>query len=97
MKLSQGEYVATDKVENGYATCPLVFQLFAYGESSKNHLVGILVPDLPVFSQLVSKVWNKKVEEGDSDNLRAAAKDPEVMKKVASVLDQAATESGLQG
>jgi long-chain acyl-CoA synthetase len=97
MKLSQGEYIATDKVENGYATCPLVFQLFAYGESSRNYLVGILVPDLPVFAQLVSKVWNKKIEESDNDSLKAAAKDPEVIKKVASVLDQAATESGLQG
>ncbi|PVF93682.1 acetyl-CoA synthetase-like protein [Serendipita vermifera] len=97
MKLSQGEYVATDKVENGYATCPLVFQLFAYGQSSQNHLVGILVPDLPVFAQLVSKVWNKKVEESDKGSLEAAAKDPEVVKKVASVLGHAAKDSGLQG
>ncbi|KAG8855813.1 hypothetical protein FRB91_001648 [Serendipita sp. 411] len=38
MKLSQGEYVALDKVENGYATCPIIAQLFVYGNSQKNHL-----------------------------------------------------------
>ncbi|GFN94937.1 acyl-CoA synthetase long-chain family member 1 [Plakobranchus ocellatus] len=44
-KLSQGEYVATEKVENVYKTSPFVGQIFVDGDSLQPCLMGIVVPN----------------------------------------------------
>ena len=43
-KLQQGEYVAPEKIENKLEKCKYVEQIFVYGDSLQNYLVGILVP-----------------------------------------------------
>ena len=44
-KLSQGEYVAPEKIESLFATSKYVLQSFVYGDSLRNHLVAIIVPN----------------------------------------------------
>ncbi|GIX63542.1 long-chain acyl-CoA synthetase, putative [Babesia caballi] len=42
-KLSQGEYIAPDKLESLYVGSPFVEQIFIWGESKRSHIVGIIV------------------------------------------------------
>ena len=43
-KLAQGEYVASEKVENSYLTSKYVAEAFLYGDSLKSYCVSIVVP-----------------------------------------------------
>jgi long-chain acyl-CoA synthetase len=43
-KLSQGEYVAAERVENVYSKSPVVGQIWVYGNSFKSFVVAAIVP-----------------------------------------------------
>ncbi len=58
LKLSQGEYVAVEKVENILLQSVLVSQLCVYGDSNQNKLVAVVVPDSDALKDWVSKRGN---------------------------------------
>ncbi|XP_045113727.1 long-chain-fatty-acid--CoA ligase 1-like isoform X2 [Portunus trituberculatus] len=45
-KLSQGEYIAPEKIENIYVRSQYVSQVFVHGESLKSSVVAIVVPEV---------------------------------------------------
>jgi long-chain acyl-CoA synthetase len=45
-KLSQGEYVAPEKVENIYKQNSVVSDVFLYGDSYKSYNIAIIVPNI---------------------------------------------------
>ncbi|KAL3273201.1 hypothetical protein HHI36_014657 [Cryptolaemus montrouzieri] len=47
-KLSQGEYIVPEKIENVYIRSQYVQQVFVHGESLKSCIVAIVVPDVDV-------------------------------------------------
>ncbi|CAK4737292.1 unnamed protein product [Aphanomyces euteiches] len=51
-KLSQGEYIAPEKIENILVTSPYVVQPFVYGDSLHAVLVAIIVPDEDAITSL---------------------------------------------
>ncbi|XP_063969478.1 long-chain-fatty-acid--CoA ligase 5-like [Lytechinus pictus] len=54
-KLSQGVYIAPERIENVYLREPLVAQAFVTGDTTKNSLVGIMVPDQEELEKFAKK------------------------------------------
>lgn len=57
-KLSQGEYIAPERIENAYVGAELICHAFVYGDSSRNNLVGIFCVD-----EEMAKKWATEREQ----------------------------------
>lgn len=97
MKLSQGEYVALERIENVYAACPVVQQIYVHGDSLQSYLLAVVIPDPVVLARLTSEVWEKSVSETDSRTLDEAVKDEKVVKAVLDMLTKDGARYGLKG
>lgn len=97
MKLSQGEYVALEKIENLYSNTSLINQLYVHGESLQSYLVAVLVPDLIQFAAVVSELSGKKIAPEDVRTLSAACEDERVVGHILSLLTKVAKDNGLKG
>ncbi len=51
LKLSQGEFVATSRLEAVFAVSPLVRQIFVYGNSERSYLLSVVVPTADTLQQ----------------------------------------------
>eukprot|EP01025_Chloroclados_australasicus_P041652 TRINITY_DN4426_c0_g1_i1.p1 TRINITY_DN4426_c0_g1~~TRINITY_DN4426_c0_g1_i1.p1 ORF type:complete len:662 (-),score=87.70 TRINITY_DN4426_c0_g1_i1:314-2299(-) len=85
-KLSQGEYVAAEKLENTYKLNELVDQIFVYGNSFESQLVAIVVPNQEKISEI----------SGVAD-FSAACLDKDAIEKVRKSLLETATNAKLKG
>jgi long-chain acyl-CoA synthetase len=85
--------VSAEKVELVYVNSPFVMQIFVYGDSNRNFLVAVVVPD----EGFVRKSWNG---EGGLDE-KALWKDvcasEGLNKRVLADMDEKAKEFGLLG
>ncbi|KAG9028636.1 hypothetical protein FRB95_006267 [Tulasnella sp. JGI-2019a] len=90
MKLAQGEYVALEKIENTYSACPVVGQVYVHGDSLKDHLIAVVVPDPVILSQVVG-------HDVSGSKLSKACDDPKVADEVLKMLSQTAKKAGLKG
>jgi long-chain acyl-CoA synthetase len=84
-KLSQGEYIAPEKIEIIYSRCSLVAQTFVYGDSFKSFLVGIVVPD--------PETLKKHYPDAD---IRALCADRNVKALVLDEMNKVGRENGLK-
>ena len=68
-KLSQGEYIAPEKLENIFVLSPFIAQSMVYGDSLKSNVVAVVIPE----EAEVTK-WQKEKGLGSADE---ALRDPE--------------------
>jgi len=97
IKLSQGEFVALEKIENVYAACPVVQQIYVHGDSLQSYLVAIVIPDPVILAKITSEVWKKRVSGADLRTLDEAVKDERVVKVVLDMLTKDGVRYGLKG
>jgi long-chain acyl-CoA synthetase len=90
-KLSQGEYVAAETITQAYEECDFVGQIFVYGDSGKNCLVGIVIPK----RSAVAKFYEK--EELTDEEYRASCQDPKLIEECQQKMNETAKARGLFG
>ena len=86
-KLSQGEYIAPEKLENIYVLSPLIASSMIYGDSLKSCLVAIVIPE----EAEVEKWRNHKGLSGASE----VATDPEFKQEIMNSMAALAMENNL--
>ncbi|TMW67703.1 hypothetical protein Poli38472_011323 [Pythium oligandrum] len=92
-KLSQGEYVAAEKIENVYAKSKYVAQIFVYGDSFQSVLVGVAVPDPEV-----AEAWGaSKGRSKEDSSVAKLVGDAEFQKEVMDDLVRVGKEAQLRG
>lgn len=88
-KLSQGEYIVPEKIENIYIRSPYVEQVFVHGESLKSCVVAIVVPDVETI-----KAWAQ--ENNIPGTLSVLCSNPEVKQLIMNDMLAWGREAGLK-
>ncbi|XP_014251042.1 long-chain-fatty-acid--CoA ligase 5 isoform X2 [Cimex lectularius] len=88
-KLSQGEYIVPEKIENIYIRSQYVYQVFVHGESLKSCVIAIVVPNVDVV-----KSW--ALENQIEGTFSVLCAHPEVKKLILDDMITWGKESGLK-
>lgn len=95
-KLSQGEYISPERVENAYLLAlPLVLQIFVHGDSLRSHLVAVVGADPAAVAPWLLKTFGENLDVTDAAALRACLARPDVRAKFLDLMN--ASAAGLQG
>jgi len=97
VKLSQGEYVALEKLEGLYALDPIFAQLLVHGDSTRASLVAVGVLDPERAAGLVASVLGKKITAGDLTSLETAVQDKKVRQAVLSAMGKTSRKYKMNG
>lgn len=89
-KLSQGEYIAPEKLEETYKQIKGIEDIFVYGDSLKSCLVGVINVDLKLLNEIAKEL---KVE-GTVEEIMA---NQEIVKHYIKLIEQHAKKSNLSG
>ena len=90
IKLSQGEYVALELVENKLKMNPFLDQFWVFGNSMESTVIAVVVPDEEAVMQ-----WAKdKQKTGSFEEL---CKDPELAELIQAELRSDGKGAGLKG
>lgn len=98
LKLAQGEYVSPERLENVYmGNSNLITMAYVHGDGTQSSLVGIFGVDPVTFAPFASKVLKKTIAPEDLDAIRAATKDPQVLKAFVQHLDNIGRKNKFNG
>eukprot|EP01107_Rhizomastix_libera_P005779 TRINITY_DN1966_c0_g1_i1.p1 TRINITY_DN1966_c0_g1~~TRINITY_DN1966_c0_g1_i1.p1 ORF type:complete len:763 (+),score=214.16 TRINITY_DN1966_c0_g1_i1:2-2290(+) len=94
-KLSQGEYIAAEKLENVYGRTRGVAQVWIHGESGDSFIVAVVVPDSESFPKIVKEAL--KLQDEDVADFAKLCALPEVEKFLLAQLTALGKASNLAG
>ncbi|TYJ50291.1 hypothetical protein E1A91_A01G196200v1 [Gossypium mustelinum] len=89
-KLSQGEYVAVENIENTYSRCPLIASIWVYGNSFESFLVAVVVPERKALED-----WGK--ENGEATDFKSLCENPKARKYILNELNSTGQTHHLRG
>ncbi|KAG7397196.1 Long chain acyl-CoA synthetase 7 peroxisomal [Phytophthora boehmeriae] len=92
-KLSQGEYVAAEKIEGVYLKSKFVAQVFVYGDSLQSCLVGVVVPD----PEMAESWAQTNGLSGDQAAVPQLVNNAAFQKEVLGDMEMTAKEAQLRG
>jgi long-chain acyl-CoA synthetase len=95
-KLSQGEYIAVEKVENTYLKCSAIQQIFVYGDSFQSCLVAVVVIDGDTFPRVLSSLGISVGSESLGD-MNTLCQMKEIKSVILSDMNKVARQDGLKG
>ena len=98
LKLSQGEYVSPERLENIYLSQLNYFAMaFIHGDSLHSFMVGIFAVQPDVFAPFASKVLGTTIGATDLGAIRAACEEPKVIAAVKKDLDRVGRKQKFAG
>ncbi len=89
-KLQQGEYIAPEKIENIYVKSIYVAQIFVYGNSLKNNLIAIVVPE-------EERIFEWAKENNCEQDMRTLCQNSELNAYILKNINDLGKEDGLKG
>jgi long-chain acyl-CoA synthetase len=94
LKLSQGEYVSPEKIENKYlANISFLQSAYIHGDSDKSSLIGLFGIEPEPFAEFAGHIIKKKINwQTDIDVMREACKDERVRQAAQQVMNKIAKE-----
>ena len=92
-KLQQGEYVAPEKIENKLENCKYVEQIFVYGDSLENYLVGILVPKR---DDIIEFLKSKGID-ADKNNYKDYFENKDLIDDILKEIDSFSRSNDIKG
>lgn len=93
-KLSQGEYVAVENIENKLGESKLLSRLWLYGDSFQSSLVAVGVVNAPV---LVQHAKQNGIADASEDKIKELIQRPDINKLVLKDLEKLGKSHKLQG
>lgn len=93
-KLSQGEYVAPEKLENTLNNHAYVSQIFIHGDSLESFIIAIIVPNKDTCVQFFHKLGKNDI---DSKNVDSHLDDKELVQDVQKELETFGKKNGFKG
>ncbi|KAF2672439.1 long-chain-fatty-acid-CoA ligase/ protein binding protein [Microthyrium microscopicum] len=94
LKLSQGEYVSPERIENVYlANLSFLQTAYIHGDSDKTSLVGLFGVEPEAFAEFAGRAMGKRFTKDDISEIEAACKDERVLKAAQKQLDRISKEN----
>lgn len=90
-KLAQGEYLAPSKLESVYSKSRFVMNICIYGNSTKNSIVAIIVPNKDAVLEFLKK--KGKISNTDNLHIESFYTDSELVAEIKIDLDLLAKQS----